>query len=294
MTTDLAIASESTPVTVTVAPYLYRCCEEWEHSGYDDSDWYVVAYNAHESRLQRVEVGSTRYGNGFAQIPGLVSMTPEMAPRARMALVEMRFASMLHAETMAVTEPTIDSLKPGVRVRFIEAHRCAKKEKTITEIPCDRYCDKGQWVNPRNPADKRTCFACKGTGKIQQIRREKVKVEETTTVQRGKNKGQTKVKASLAWEEIEVGSCGVVTGQSTFGQFYRNGYNEPGRHNTTVYLTLDDGREIQAPAKKLRLDKEPPSEKAIRAVAEDTTPLPWTAGADGLYYSPFATAGVRL
>ncbi len=274
-----------------VVPRWFRCCAEWEHNGRDDSDWYVVAYDVVEDRLCRIETGSTRYAHALRLvIPGLVSMTPEMAPKARAALVRMRYSWMRHAETVRVMEPAISTLKPGVRVRLTEAHRCAKKTATTTEEPCWKGCTNGQWVNPRNPKDRRPCFACKGTGKVAKVTREKVRVEETTTITRGKNKGQTKVKTSLAWEEIEAGSCGVAKAQSTFGTFYRNGYQEPDRSNTTIYMVLDDGREVQVPAKKLRLDCEPPSDRAVMAMVEDTTPLP-DGGMFNAYYTYYATAG---
>jgi len=54
-----------------------------------------------------------------------------------------------------------------------------------------------------------------------------------------------------------------------FGQFYRNGYNHPGRANRRVGVRLLDGTKVFAPLKDLRLDREMLSEKELYERAED-------------------------
>lgn len=272
--------------TATTTNRFYRCCAEWEHNGYDDSDWFVVAFDATKNVLTRIGTGTTRFASSLhVSIPGLVGMTPEMAPRARAALVNMLAEKAVRAETSRVLEPKIETLTKGVRVRLTESHRCAKK--TSVESPCPKGCDAGYWANPRNKEDRRPCFACKGAGKF--VRREKVIVE--TTIERGKRKGEKK--SGVAWENVAAGLCGEVIDRATFGTFHRGGYNRPDRHNTTVYVRLDDGREVQVSASKLRLDAEPAGESTIRARIEAAVPLP-DGSLFNAYYQPFATSAYAL
>jgi len=67
--------------TRELTPVLYRCCEDWEHSQRDDSDWYCVAY-ASTGKLCRVETGTTRCANGLHDGGGVVPMNPEILPLA--------------------------------------------------------------------------------------------------------------------------------------------------------------------------------------------------------------------
>ncbi len=288
MNTDLV--TDTSPQPTTIGPHLFLCAGEWEHNGPDDSDWYVVVYNSRTNELERILTGTTRcaFPPG-SPIPGMGPMTPEMAARARLVLVEKNIRRMTHEETMRVEQPKIETLTRGTRVRFVEAHHCAKKEASVEQVDCEKCGGSGSWINPYKVADKRPCFACKSTGKVNRTTRTKVTETTSKTITRGKNKGQVVTKAAPVWEEIDAGATGEVLAQATFGQFYRNGYNTPGRTNTTVYVRLDDGREVQTPASKLRLDCERPSDKTIRTYIEETTPLP-----DGTlfnaYYRGFETS----
>lgn len=251
---------------------LYRCCEDWEHSQRDDSDWYCVAYDDVKDCLTRVETGSTRYANGLNHGGHVVSMIPEMQEKAFQALIRLWFTVLQTIEKFAVEEPKIETLEKGIRVRFLEAHRCMQKVKNSEESACKKCCDNpGKWVNPRNSSDVRECFACKGTGKYTKIIRTKAVGPDNKPI----------------WEQILAGATGTVINQATFGTFYRNGYNQPGRRNTTIYLLLDDGREVQAPASKLRLDREMVSEQEIQQKAEN-------CAKNNGYYPLFATAGCRI
>lgn len=287
---NTALVTESSAQSTPTETYMFIAAGEWEDNKHDDSDWYVVVYNSRTNELERICTGTTRcaFPPG-SPIPGMGPMTPEMAARARLVLVEKNIRRMTHSETMRVEQPKIDTLTRGTRVRFIEAHRCAKKEATVEQVNCSKCDGSGSWVNPYKAADKRPCFACKSTGKVNRTTRAKVTETTSKTITKGKNKGQVRTKVSPVWEDIEASSVGEVIGQATFGTFYRNGYNTPGRTNTTVYVRLDDGREVQTPASKLRLDCERPSDKTIRTYIEETTPLP-----DGTlfnaYYIGFETS----
>lgn len=291
---NTALVTDFSAQPTTIETHMFICAGEWEDNKHDDSDWYVVVYDARTDELRRVLVGTTRFAfPPGTPIPGMGPMTPEMAARARLVLVEKNIRRMVHSETLRVEQPKIETLTRGVKVRFIEAHRCAKKEASVEQADCPKCDGSGSWVNPYKAADKRPCFACKSTGKVNRTTRTKVTETSTRTITKGKNKGQVVTKTSPVWEDIEAGSVGEVLGQATFGTFYRNGYNEPGRHNTTVYVRLADGREVQTPASKLRLDCERPSDKTIRTYIEETTPLP-----DGTlfndYYRGFETNAVHL
>lgn len=251
---------------------LYRCCDDWEHNGYDDSDWYCVAYDTSTGTLRRVEVGSTRHGGGVNHGGGVLPMTDDVRPFAHAALVDMYEQRLTASERRRVEEPRIETLTRGVAVRFLEAHRCMRKGKNVIEQACDKCNGSGKWTNPRRASDQRECFACKGAGTVKRTTRTRAKDAD------GKQ----------AWEKIDVGTVATVHSTMTVGTFYKDGYNQPGRHNTTAYVTLEDGREVQAPAAKLRLGAEMPSAKAIRAMAEDM------AARLGAYYALFPTSHVSM
>lgn len=250
---------------------LYRCCEDWEYNGRDDSDWYCVTYNSETGEFVRVETGTTRFANGLRVNTGIVPMTQEFEAAAMAALVK-RYAGMVrHKDECEVNEPSIDTLQRGVNVRFIEHHHCMQKDKAEEVVDCKKCGGSGQWTNPYRSSDKRECFACGGSGKAKKTTRTRAKGEDGKPV----------------WIEIEVGSVGVVMGQATFGTFYRNGYNRPGRSNTTVYVKLADGREVQTPASKLGLTRSVMTDEQVQKEAERL--------ADRIgFYGPFATASISM
>lgn len=252
---------------------LYRCTADWEHSMYDDSDWHCVVYNDVTDRLERVMTGTTRFACGTSGNGGEIPMTDEMRPRAMAALVALYLDAFTRAEERNVNEPSIKLLLRGVKVRLSAAHKCQRKAKSVEAVTCEKCSGSGAWVNPRRSSDRRECFACKGTGKGQKVTRAKVTGEN----------GKTE------WERIEAGAVGTVQGQATFGTFYRNGYNQPDRNNTTVYVILDDGREIRCPAAKLRLDREMVDGAALLARATERA-----AGGGDAFYAPFATSGSSM
>lgn len=250
---------------------LYRCCADWEHSQPDDSDWYCVAYDAKNDQLVRVETGSTRHAGGTSGLGGVIPMTDAVRPRAHAALVRLYFGILTRQEQRDAETPSIALLVPGTQVRFLVDHKCMAKDKSTESVTCPRCDGSGQWTNPYRRTDKRECRACKGTGKAQRTVRTRAKGAD------GKQ----------AWVRLSAGTVATVVSQATFGTFYRNGYNTPDRGNTTVYLRLADGTEAQAPAEKLRLDRDPPSADKVLVMAQDA--------AERLgYYPPFATARSAL
>lgn len=247
---------------------LYQCCEEWEHSTYHDSDFYTVVYDSEKDEVRRFETWTTRFPSGPSPLPAL---TPDVAPKAHAALVRVYQERLARRITRQIVEPEPGDIQKGTRVRFTSEHRCMRKERLETREPCPKCQGEGAWINPRNTRDRRTCFACKGEKTVVRKRGVRAKNED----------------GSQAWEDIEPGARGVILGTATFGKFYRNGYNRPNRSNTTVYLRLDDGREVQAPLAKLAQDLDVPSADKIRAIAEDY------AAKQG-YYPPFATSHVAM
>lgn len=260
------------PPVVAPSRTLYRCCPDWEHSCYDDSDWYCVAYCPETGELSLVETGSTRHAGGTNHGGGVLPMIDEHRAAAREALIAIYVAAFTRQDTRDLETPGIELLTRGTKVRFVQAHSCHRKQKVVAEGPCPKCAGSGHWVNPRKASDKRPCFGCNGKGVAQVTTREKAK----------------DAAGKIEWEHIDAGSEAEVLGQATFGRFYANGYNRPGRHNTTVYLRLVDGREVQAPAEKLALCRPLATAEEIRKRAEH-------AADHGLgFYGPFATSGVRL
>lgn len=247
---------------------LYQCCPEWEHSRYDDSDFYTVVYDSEKDECRRYETWTTRFPSGSSPLPQL---TPEIAPKALSALARVYQERLTRRITRQITEPEPSELKQGMRVRFSTDHRCMRKDKTIAREECSKCGGSGKWTNPYKPSDVRQCFACTGEGERNRTKRVRAKDAD----------------GSQAWESIKTGACGEIIAWTTFGTFYRNGHNRPNRSNTTVYVRLDDGREVQAPLAKLQEDREIPPGDKIRAMAEDY------ATRQG-FYPPFATSHVAM
>lgn len=238
--------------------------DTWEHNGRDDSDWYAVVYNDETDKLERVQTGTTRFAAALHCGPKMSEVTPEIRVRAKAALAVLFLDAMTHAEKVRVETPHPEHVSKGVRVKFLAAHRCMAKE--ITATPCEKCGGSGSWANPRNAADKRPCFACKGEGSKKAYSRAK-------TAEGGQK-----------WLAVAKDATGTLVSAKTFGKFYKGGYNISDRENTTAIIVLDDGREVRAPLAKIRLDEEVQDMgKAALAAAEGEN-----------YYTFFKTAGVRI
>lgn len=243
---------------------LYKL-DEWEYNGRDDSDWHAVVYNDETDTLDRVLTGTTRGANALHIGPPMLAPTPEILVKAKAALARILLSGMQHAETVRVNEPNPDDVPRGTRVRFLVEHSCMMKD--AQKGVCPKCQGSKCWENPRNPADKRPCFGCKGTGEV---------TEKFTRRKDAAGKQE--------WHRIAAGVTGEVRWSKAYGTFYRTGYNQPGRHNTTALVVLDDGREVKAPLSKLRLDRE----------IVDMTATATAAAEHGNFYGPFRTAGFRF
>lgn len=255
-------------------PILYRCCPDWEYNGYNDSDWYCVAYNADTDQLERIETGTTRFAEALHIDHGILPMTDEMRPRAIEALTKLLITERMRLNKLYCEEPNIKHLTKDTEVIILNDHRCQKKEKSQEKILCKKCDGLGYWQNPRNKSDQRECFGCRGAKEIAIGKRVKCLDDNGKPM----------------WEKISAGTHGKVISQSSFGTFYHNGYNQPDRNNTTIYLKLDDGREVQAPASKLRLNKTPINEIETRALVEKDL----EDNAEGWFYSCFRTSACSL
>ena len=208
---------------------------EWEHNGYDDSDWYGLVWNDTLQKAECIELGSTRYACGYVGMPkNLAPWNDGAYDRAQTWLAAQIFDVIKQADTDDVMTPSIQALD-GAKVRLSVKHISQEKD----QAPCDKCGGSGKWINPRNPSDQRECFACKGLGTI--ISKEKVRTAD----------------GKISRQILPEGTKGEVIDLKSFGAFYRNGYNRPGRENTTAKVRLlEGGKIVSIPCDKLRLDRE--------------------------------------
>jgi hypothetical protein len=59
------------------------------------------------------------------------------------------------------------------------------------------------------------------------------------------------------------GTVGRVFWSGAFGQFFRNGYNRPGRENTRVGINLEDGKAVYVALSACRLNREPDDDEEL-------------------------------
>jgi hypothetical protein len=239
--------------------------DKWEHNGPDDSDWYAVVYDDETDSISRIQTGSTRYANAMPDAieSTLIAPTEPVKARVRTILAGMYFSAFREIEDRKVLEPDPKELT-GQRVRLLAPVKNQKKES----VPCRKCGGRGKWTNPRNPTDVPACFTCNGTG----------------------HKPGDKLKNAAGkpvWDEFSAGTVGTCIRTGFYGKTYLNGYNTVNRSNTTVYMLLEDGREVRVACDKVRLDAEPKSDELVRKEAERR--------AETLAVYPFyATAGIRL
>ena len=209
---------------------------EWEHNGYHDSDWYGLVWNDTLQKAECIELGSTRYACGYVGMPkNLAPWNDGAYDRAQKWLASQIFEVIKQADTDDVMTPSIQALGGGAKVRLSVKHTTQEKDQAT----CDKCSGSGKWINPRNPSDQRECFACKGLGTI--ISKEKVRTAD----------------GKISRQILPEGTKGEVIAIKSFGVFYKNGYNKPGRENTTAKVRLlEGGKIVSIPCDKLRLDRE--------------------------------------
>ena len=227
----------------------HRICE-WEDNGYDDSDFYGAYFDSDTGTVKTMLIGTTR---GAMSVPeewrGMLLPTIGVVEQARQWLQGHIYGVIHAAEHRDVSEPSLSILNKGVRVKLTKSHRNVVKE---TE-PCRKCGGTGYWVNPRNSTDKRECFNCNGTGE-----------RKTRTRKKDENGKQVYV-------VFAEGTEGDIAGTATYGTFYRNGYNKPGRHNTTLKVKLDDGMVVNVPAEKVALAREPLTDEELQKQAKKSS-----------------------
>ena len=214
---------------------------DWEINGYDDSDFMLTYWDTDSKKMGTHLHGSTRFGGcicskenalpdqpagsssyhlcakleyqGAGMVPGgeghyvvkepgewLLMPTAAIVEEARLWLEEHIFQRLTAADKLLVDEPEVKDLHEGLEVRLTAD---CKMQVNTTE-PCQKCAGTGKWVNPKKPADKRDCFACKGTG------------QHFT----GKAKDAN---GKLVFERLTTGMPGTVVDWTSFGQFYARG-----------------------------------------------------------------------
>lgn len=116
---------ETTIPRLLQAP-LYAVTDEWEHNGYDDSDFYRVVYNPNTRSLARFETGSTRYGG--RPWPGSEFVKPEATPpevwsAAEAVAADLYAAGLARLEHLRVFEPGPKDCAIGTVLRTTRACR---------------------------------------------------------------------------------------------------------------------------------------------------------------------------
>jgi len=219
---------------------MFHKLQSFERNGYHDSYFFDVCYDDANDDIVSVEVGSTAYAGGTSNRPA----TANAVLAARKVL-----ARKIHAQLRAAEHNKVfvsNDVRPGQRVRLLVELRNQRKES----VACDRCEGSGKWVNPRNRHDVRGCFTCSSSGQ----KPGKAAVKDA--------------KGKIVYDVYPADTSGVVIDCKAYGQFYRNGYNQPGRENRTVKFRTDDGRMVKAPLAKLRLDREPMDDAELLERAE--------------------------
>jgi hypothetical protein len=203
---------------------------EWEINGYHDSDWMVATFDTETSEFGSRLVNSTRFGGGF-EYEDLVK--PDQADPAHILLafecLQAKFFDQLRAEEFRrINNPQPSELKAGMGMVL------AKACKHRAMVKCEKCDGSGEWVNPKRDGDIRACFGCHGTG-------------------------HTPGGKSAPWVKLEAGKRMVLKDWKSWGQFYRNGYNQPHGGNTTCMLVSEYGGH-KVKLDNLALDIEPLSD----------------------------------
>lgn len=194
-----------------------------ERNRYDDSDYLAIVWDAEIGAPREVLYASTRFG-------GDGSATVDATPEIRSCYEGWIAAQRAAKEEARKASPMPDDLRVGARVSWLRESKSQAKSVS----PCAKCAGEGCWINPRNTADRRPCFGCNGQGTV-------------TGAKLVDDKGKA------IWNKIAKGTEGEVIDWTSFGTFYRSGYNQPNRDNTSVKVKLDDGRTVSATLAALRL-----------------------------------------
>lgn len=226
------------PKRLLKAP-LYAVSDEWEHSGYDDSDFYRAMYDPNKGTLEKVETHSTRYGCGYFAV-----VTKEYAQKHGLN------GYINHAYNPATGRYDVEN---GIQV----------------SLPVTWFVDPKQ-VPERVWQQAEQLLA----EQIFQLIRS---AEHRDVLQPSNAKAGDRLRLSEAHRSVKtkqtlpVGTRIRVNEVQCFGTFYRNGYNQPGRHNRSVIGTVigQPDKLVRVPLDKCQLDKEPMPDGELRARAAE-------------------------
>lgn len=226
------------PKRLLKAP-LFAVSAEWEHNGYDDSDFYRAMFDWHTGELKKVETHSTRYGCGYFAV-----VTKEYAQRNKL------YGYVNHAYNPATQKFDIENgIQVGLPVQWfvtpsaVPESVLSRAEAALAELIYRQL----------RAADDRDIF-------------EPQNAERGQVLRLTEPHNSRKTKQTLpAGTKIRVNDC------SAFGTFYRNGYNHPSRENRSVIGTVLGHPEtlLRVPLAKCRLDKEPLSDLELRQRAAE-------------------------
>jgi hypothetical protein len=232
---------------------------DWEINGYDDSDFMCSYFDEEQNLIGYHCYGSTRFPSAsviginpdgstsvevFHEI--LWMPTPTIVEKARAVLEDNILHVLTANDKRKVDEPGVNEMHEGLDVILT----ADVKNQVRASDPCQKCNASGKWTNPKNPNDKRDCFACKGTG---QHKGDKLKTDSGKQV----------------WDVIPSGTAGKVIGWTSFGRFYANGYNHPDRTNTTVQVKGTDKKVFRSALKNLSLACGYQSPTDLRKQAKD-------------------------
>lgn len=233
--------------------FAYAVCPEWEHNGYHDSDFYVVVFTPSTGELRREETGTTRFAGGFRSFPKL----PAQFDAAFLtALEDLWFRRLVARDTHRVEHPKLEDVRQGTKVFLTQEVR--NRPRAEVEVACRRCGGLGCWVNPRNDADRRECFGCRGTGK-----------------QKGSKAGKGKALVYPSGTTAEV--VRAFENRSRYGTWDRG---------SVLVLRTSDGTEFRCPLDAVRLGREVDAGHLRKCARE--------AAAARNVYSLFATSAVSL
>jgi hypothetical protein len=193
-----------------------------------DSDLFEIFWDASAGRPLKAFAGTyvkDEEPEATAKPTGIVDVpwTAVEARKARAWLLSAIKAAPLEPETFAV----------GDKVSLIGGH---KNEKlNLTTEPCTLCGGTGSLVNPRKRKGVEPCRTCKGQGTI------------TSNVEKLRDEAGNPI-----YEAFEADASGVVS------RLAKDRGTLPMRsNNLDVFVTLDDGREMKCPVRKLRLTRPP-------------------------------------
>lgn len=224
--------------------------QDWEANGYNDSDFYGCYFDDEKNTIETVLLGTTRFAcNSYSFGPEYLDPTPEILEKARVVLAESIFKQLRVHEDHDVLTPGPTAVARGVEFRLLEDYKFRVAEKE--EQDCFKCNGTGKFT--RNGRVFGDCFTCKGSGKLSCKTRKAKKGED------GKALCVTLPTGSVVKS---------IDGNQFFGTVYRNGYNQPHRQNSSVKVSVqinEEERQTQRiPLSKLRLNKEPLSDEALR------------------------------